>query len=71
MMSNEIPMIETRFPAIMMGNPSSLRNILVDLSLSGNSSKAFVLTGCKIEVHSSTPEMTQCSGLFCDKQRIH
>ena len=71
LMANDIPLLETRFPAIVMGNAKGHKNIPVQVSIAGNESKAFVLTDCLLDVISSTPEETKCSGLFCDKQRIH
>lgn len=71
LMASDIPMLETRFPVIVMGNNTGLVNIPVNVGISANKSKAFVLKGCQIKIISSTPEETKCSGLFCDKQRIH
>ena len=71
MMSNQIPMIETRFPAVVMENLMNVSENEVNAGITRNESKAFVLNSCYIDILSSTPEETQCSGLFCDKQRIH
>lgn len=71
MMANDIPMLETRFPAIVMKHPMEFNNIRVNEGIPGNESKAFVFNGCDISIISSTPEETRCSGLFCDKQRVH
>ena len=71
MMAGDIPMLETRFPVIVMGNASGHDDIKIDVGIPGNISNAFVLTGCKVEVLSSTPKETCCSGIFCNKQRIH
>ena len=71
MMAQDVPMLETRFPVIVMKKPNLMREIRVNMALGGNTSKAFVFNHCAIEVVSSTPEETKCGGLFCDKQRIH
>ena len=71
MMANEIPMLETRFPVIVMRFPQEIHPITVNLGISGNQSKGFALNKCKLSIMSSIPEETRCSGLFCDKQRIH
>ena len=71
LMANDIPMLETRFPVIALCHATNLSDFPVNMGIPVNTSKAFVLTGCHIDVISSTPEETRCSGLFCDKQRIH
>lgn len=71
MMANQICMIETRMPAIVMRHTREMIDFPVRESIPGNESKAFVLNDCQLRVCSSMPEDTRCSGLFCDKQRIH
>ena len=71
MMANDIPMLESRFPVIVMKDPEEFDIIRVNEGIPENESKAFVLSNCEISVISSIPEETRCSGLFCDKQRVH
>ena len=71
MMANQICMIETRMPAIIMKHPREMIAFPVRESIPGNESKAFVLNDCQLRICSTMPEDTRCSGLFCDKQRIH
>jgi hypothetical protein len=71
LMSNDIPMLETRYPVVVMRPPRLHIESRVELDVIGNTSKAFCLNGCTITIKSSTPEETNCSGLLCDKQRIH
>ena len=70
MMANDIPMIETRYPVVVMNFPHIYHESPVDITISGNISRAFVLNHCDLDVLSVTPEQTQCGGLFCDKQRV-
>ena len=71
LMAQDIPMLETRFPVVVMKNPIIMREYGINMGMTGNKSQSFVLNHCTLDVISSTPEETKCSGLFCDKQRIH
>ena len=64
-------MLETQFLAIAMKYPKSSKLVKVNTLLNANMSQVFVLNGCRLGVHSSTPEETRCSGLFYDKHMIH
>ena len=64
MMANQICMIETRMPAIVMRHTREMIDFPVRESIPGNESKAFVLNDCQLRVCSSMPEDTRCSGLF-------
>lgn len=66
-----IPCLTTRFPAIVMKPPPIFPEAHIDMSVTGGRSMAFALTNCEVEVLSTVPEETGCSGHFCDKQRIH
>ena len=71
MMANEIPMIETRYSVVVMNYPVHFHQSPVDITIGGNTSRAFVLNNCYLNILSVTPEQTKCGGLFCDRQRIH
>ena len=54
-----------------MRQPKEHHETMIQKDLMGNYSRSFLLNNCTITIHSSIPEETACSGLFCDKQRIH
>ena len=70
-MPDGIPSLVTRFNAVVMQTPNMIDEVPINHSISGNTSLAFALNNCLIEVAASTPEETGCAGYFCDKQRIH
>ena len=70
MMANEIPMLETRYSVVVMNFPRMYHESPVDITIGGNTSRAFVLNNCELDILSITPEQTSCGGLFCDKQRV-
>jgi hypothetical protein len=70
LMADDIPMLETRLPVIVMKRPRELFQVPIDTGIASNSSRAFVYRNCQVTVKSSTVEETKCAGLFCDKQRI-
>eukprot|EP00957_Ditylum_brightwellii_P061713 4682863-Ditylum_brightwellii.AAC.1 len=43
----------------------------IDHSINSNKAKAFVGSNIMLQVHSTIPEETKCSGLFCNKQHLH
>ena len=71
LMANDVPMLETRFPVVVMMHPRELVPKIVNEGLGGNESRAFVMNNCTVDIASSVPEETRCSGLLCDKQGIH
>ena len=70
LMADDIPMLETRLPVIVMKRPKELFQVPIDKGIASNFSRAFVYRNCQVTVRSSTVEETKCAGLFCDKQRI-
>ena len=70
LMADDIPMLETRLPVIVMKRPRELFQVVIDKGITSNSSRAFVYKNCQLSIKSSTVEETKCAGLFCDKQRI-
>ena len=70
-MSGDLPLVETHFPVVVMKFPRNIAEVNVFESIQGNHSKAFVVNEAQLTVCSTTPKETTCSGMFCDKQRIH
>ena len=70
LMADDIPMLETRLPVIVMKRPREFFAISIDRGIASNASRAFVYNHCQIRIQSSTTEETKCAGLFCDKQRV-
>ena len=66
--SNEIPLITTQVPVVIMKTPSLFLTIPIQ-PISGNQSLAFTLNKATIKVRRTTPVQTNCSGNLCDKQR--
>ena len=67
LMSDELSMIETRFPVIVMKIPLCFHEVTINCSIQGNTCRPFALNNCRIQILSSTPEDTECAGLFYDK----
>ena len=70
LMSGDVPMVETRFPVIVMKRPNLFPTVEIDYQIQGNNGLAFVKNSIQLTVNRTVPEETTCSGLFCDKQRI-
>lgn len=70
-MNGDIPMVQTSCPVIAMRLPLSFPDVRVNKGIKGNKSMAFIYNGVQIAVRKTEPVTTTCSGLFCDKQRVH
>jgi hypothetical protein len=68
---NDIPLLETFEPLIALKRPMSFFTIPVDNQISGNKALAFIHNRVKVGVLSMPIVESTCSGLFCDKQRVH
>ncbi len=68
-LNNEVPMIVTTRPAILMKRPQSVPKVNIR-SLSVNQSRAYVLTNAHLFVKQVEPADAVCNGNLCDKQRI-
>ena len=66
---NEIPIVETRFGCIVMKDPANMGTIDIDMSITSNVTRSFVLNNVQINVISTSVNTSTCSGLFCDRQR--
>ena len=43
--------------------------IRIDYRIDSNTTRAFVMNNTRLELLSSFPEESKCSGVFCDRQR--
>ena len=71
LMANDVPILESRFSALLLKTPEYYETVPVNEQIRDNVSQAFSLNNMHVDLLSMTPEETRCSGLFCDKQRIH
>ena len=69
-LANEIPILECRTSGIVLLTPRRYLPINIDSGLTQNSTRAFVLNNVQLESVSMNIEVTRCSGLFCDRQRV-
>ncbi len=69
-MNNELPMIVTTKPAIIMKRPPTIPSVEIK-SLSVNQSRAFVLNGAELFVRDLDAVNAVCHGNLCDKQRLN
>ena len=69
MFCNEIPLIECHWGCIVMKDPDVMVEVPVDTSIEQNCTRCFLRNKVQIDVVATTIHTTQCSGLFCDKQR--
>lgn len=63
-----IPCVSSDLAAIVMEDAYPLLSVPIDLGASSSSS--FVLNGATIKVRRTLPLSTNCSGFFCDRQRV-
>ena len=68
-LNNELPMIMSTRPAILMKRPVSVPKVTIR-SLSVNQSRAYVLNGAQLFVQQVEAVDAVCNGNLCDKQRI-
>ena len=68
-MNNEVPMITTTKPAIIMKQPNTVSSVIIR-SLSVNMSRAYVVNGAELFVKQVEAIDAVCNGNLCDKQRI-
>ena len=68
---NDIPLMETHCPLIVMKRPFTFPETKIDYQIQGNQAMAFIRNGVTIKIKGIVPVESTCSGLFCDKQRVH
>ena len=66
---NDIPILEVRFGCIVMKTNGALMNIFIDNSITGHTTRSFVMNSVSVSILSVYPQTTSCSGHLCDKQR--
>ena len=66
---NEIPIIECRGGCFVMNPPGSVTSINIDMGVTKNTTRAFVLNNVSVDLSSMVVHNTKCSGRFCDRQR--
>lgn len=66
---NEIPIVECCGGCIVMKQPSTVVSIGLDLAITTNVTRSFVMNKVDITVKSISATTSKCSGLFCDRQR--
>ena len=64
-----IPLVKTFAMAVAMGKIFDLPAIPINNNIEGSNTGVAVLTNAEVEVRSTTPIQTTCSGKHCDKQR--
>jgi hypothetical protein len=69
-MSGDVPMLQSDFPAVIMKPPKLFVPVNIDPMIQGNTALAFTINNVELSVSGFTPVSTLCSGLFCDRQRI-
>ena len=70
LLKDEVPILETRHPAVLMKHPKSYHDVIINNTLVQNNTRAFVMNNATLEVLNTVPETTKCAGLFCDRQRV-
>ena len=70
LMNGDIPLIESKFPAMVMKTPKTFLPVDINYQVTGNHCFAFCLKDVEISVSAFTPVSTRCSGCLCDKQRV-
>ena len=71
LMKGDIPLIESKFPAMVMNTPRIFLPIEIDYQVTGNHCFAFCLKNVELSVTAFTPVSTKCSGCLCDKQGVN
>ena len=68
LLANEIPIIESN-SSLSLCKREERPNILIDLEISENVTRGFILNGCELKVLVAEVLNTNCAGYFCDRQR--
>ena len=66
-LGDDVPIVVSSVPLLVLKKPC-MNEVLVDTSLVEGVTQAFVLENCNIEILNSTPVVTKCSGVLCDRQ---
>eukprot|EP00957_Ditylum_brightwellii_P122703 9357804-Ditylum_brightwellii.AAC.1 len=68
---NNIPLVETFEPLIALKHPRLFPTIQIDNQISRDEALAFITTDVTVSVLSMPIAESSCTGVFCDKQRVH
>ena len=66
-LGNDVPIVESHEPLLILKRPR-IDEVPIDDSLTESVTRAFVLKNCEIEIDISSPVVTKCCGLLCDRQ---
>ena len=69
-MKNDIPMINSAFPLVLLKPPTKFTEIPINERIESDTSYAFVYIRTQLSFTIINPVKTTCSGKFCDRQRI-
>ena len=69
-MHGDIPLLESRVPAILLKRPTRIPSIAINQQIETNDSRAFVYNNATLSILQSNAEKTSCYGRHCDRQRV-
>ena len=67
---NEIPILGSRHSAVIIGPPRMVHSVRAEFGLVQNNTRTFVFNNARITINSYFTEITKCSGLLCNRQRV-
>jgi hypothetical protein len=70
-MRNNIPIIQSPFPAIFLKFPSRIYPLCINKEIEAHTSLGFVYNGTHVSVNFAFPVKTTCSGNLCDHQHVN
>ena len=70
LLGGKVPIIESRGSCIILKTPVKLKQVPLNPNIDQEATHAFVLNGMKLDILYSYPLETNCSGSFCDRQRV-
>ena len=70
-MRNDIPIIQSPFPAILLKFPSHICPLCINEEIEAHTSLGFVYTGTHVSVNFAFLVKTTCSGNLCDRQCVN
>ena len=69
-LAGDIGLLDSGFSSLVLKTPDKLPRVDIDDSIGTGITKAFVLRNAEVNVKSTIPVQSKCSGLFCDKQNV-
>ena len=67
---NKIPIIKSRYPAVIMEPPRMVNSVHAEFGLVQNNTRDFFFKRTGINIKYYFPEVTKCSGLLCNQQLV-